>query len=192
MDAVELLKTRLSVPPAFLAEPGPDAAQLETLLTIATRVPDHGKLHPWRFVIYRGAGREKAGQIVYDTFLSACPDADEATRKKESTRFTLAPLVIGVVSTAANHVKIPLWEQELSAGAVCENLVIAAHALGFGASWLTGWMAYDERVLAKLGIGSHEKLAGFVHIGTPKETVPDRPRPKLDELVSYYGQNAGN
>ncbi|MDT3377838.1 nitroreductase [Labrys portucalensis] len=192
MDAIELLKTRRSVPPAMLSAPGPDAAQLETLLAIATRVPDHGKLHPWRFVIYQGAAREKAGQVVYDAFMAACPDADEAVRKKESTRFTLAPLVIGVVSTAANHVKIPLWEQELSAGAVCENLVIAAHALGFGASWLTGWMAYDERVLAKLGIGSHEKLAGFVHIGTPREAVPDRPRPKLEDLVTYYGQNAGN
>lgn len=192
MDAIELLKTRRSVPPAMLSAPGPDAAQLETLLAIATRVPDHGKLHPWRFVIYQGAAREKAGQVVYDAFMAACPDAEEAARKKESTRFTLAPLVIGVVSTAANHVKIPLWEQELSAGAVCENLVIAAHALGFGASWLTGWMAYDERVLAKLGIGSHEKLAGFVHIGTPREAVPDRPRPKLEDLVSYYGQNAGN
>ncbi|MGJ4855165.1 nitroreductase [Labrys sp. KB_33_2] len=192
MDAIELLKTRRSVPPAMLSAPGPDAAQLETLLTLATRVPDHGKLHPWRFVIYQGAAREKAGQVVYDAFMAACPDADEGTRKKESTRFTLAPLVIGVVSTAANHVKIPLWEQELSAGAVCENLVIAAHALGFGASWLTGWMAYDERVLARLGIGSHEKLAGFVHIGTPRETVPDRPRPKLEDLITYYGQNAGN
>lgn len=192
MDAIELLKTRRSVPPAMLSAPGPDAAQLETLLGIATRVPDHGKLHPWRFVIYQGAAREKAGRVVYDAFMTVCPDADEATRKKESTRFTLAPLVIGVVSTAANHVKIPLWEQELSAGAVCENLVIAAHALGFGASWLTGWMAYDERVLAKLGIGSHEKLAGFVHVGTPREAVPDRPRPKLEDLVTYYGQNAGN
>ncbi len=192
MDAVTLLKTRRSVPPAFLTEPGPNAEQLETLLTIATRVPDHGKLQPWRFVFYQGASREKASQVVYDLFMASSPDADEVSRKKESNRFSMAPLVIGVVSTAANHVKIPLWEQELSAGAVCENLVIAAHALGFGASWLTGWMAYDERVLARLGIGSHEKLAGFVHIGTPKEAMPDRPRPNLAEIVTYYGQNAGN
>lgn len=187
MDTVNLLKTRRSVPPAFLASPGPDAAQLETLLTIASRVPDHGKLEPWRFVVYQGAAREKASKIVYDAFIAANPDVDEAMHKKESTRFSLAPLVIGVVSTAANHVKIPLWEQELSAGAVCQNLVVAAHALGFGASWLTGWMAYDIHVLARLGIGSHERLAGFVHIGTPQETVPDRPRPHLAEIVHYFG-----
>ncbi|GLS21414.1 nitroreductase [Labrys miyagiensis] len=189
MDAVTLLKTRRSVPPAFLTEPGPNAQQLETLLTIASRVPDHGKLAPWRFVIYQGAARDKASQIVLDTFLASCPDADEVARKKESNRFSMAPLVIGVVSTAANHVKIPLWEQELSAGAVCENLVIAAHALGFSSSWLTGWMAYDERVLLRLGIASHEKLAGFVHIGTAKEAMPDRPRPSLAEIITYYGQN---
>jgi nitroreductase len=187
MEAVDLLKTRRSVPPAFLASPGPDAAQLQTLLTIATRVPDHGKLQPWRFVVYQGAAREKASRIVLDAFLAANPDADEAARQKEGTRFSLAPLVIGVVSTAANHVKIPLWEQELSAGAVCENLVIAAHALGFGASWLTGWMAYDMKVLARLGVGSHEKLAGFVHIGTPAETMPDRPRPNLTDIIHYFG-----
>jgi nitroreductase len=186
MDAVTLLKTRRSVPPAFLMEPGPNAEQLETLLAIASRVPDHGKLSPWRFVIYQGAARDKASQIVLDTFLSSCPDADELARKKESNRFSMAPLVVGVVSTAANHVKIPLWEQELSAGAVCENLVMAAHALGFAASWLTGWMAYDERVLLRLGIASHEKVAGFVHIGTAKEAMPDRPRPMLSDLVSYY------
>ena len=138
---------------------------------------------------HQGAAREKASKIVYDAFLAANPDADEAMHKKESTRFSLAPLVIGVVSTAANHVKIPLWEQELSAGAVCENLVIAAHALGFSASWLTGWMAYDERVLLRLGVASHEKLAGFVHIGTAKEAMPDRPRPNLSEIITYYGQN---
>ncbi|MDQ0395075.1 nitroreductase family protein [Labrys monachus] len=186
MEAVDLLKTRRSVPPALLTAPGPDAAQLQTLLTIATRVPDHGKLQPWRFVIYQGAAREKASRIVLDAFLAANPDADEAARRKEGTRFSLAPMVIGVVSTAANHAKIPLWEQELSAGAVCENLVISAHALGFAASWLTGWIAYDIKVLARLGIASHEKLAGFVHIGTPKEAVPDRPRPNLAEITHHF------
>ncbi|MDQ0469044.1 nitroreductase family protein [Labrys wisconsinensis] len=184
-DAIDLLKIRRSVPPAFLAEPGPDAAQLETLLTIAARVPDHGKLHPWRFIVYAGEAKAKAGRIIEEAFHAGNPDADTAALKKEATRFA-APLIIGVVSTAAPHVKIPVWEQELSAGAVCANLVVAATALGFGASWLTGWFAYDAEVLARLGIEPHERVAGFVHVGTPTEVVPDRPRPALGEIVSHF------
>ena len=107
--------------------------------------------------------------------------------RKNQSRLSLAPLVImTVVSKAAPHIKIPLWEQELCAGAVCENMVIAAHALGFGASWLSGWVAYDAAVLAQLGIAATEKLAGFVHIGTPTDVVPDRPRPDIAEITSYF------
>jgi len=186
MDMIDLLKRRRSVPPAFLAGPGPNEAELETLLTIAARVPDHGKLQPWRFIVYAGEAREKASRIVEEAFLTANPNADEGARKKEATRFSLAPLVIGVISTAAPHVKIPLWEQELSSAAVCENLVIAASAMGYGASWLTGWYAYDTRVNASLGVRPGEKVAGFVHIGRPTETVPDRPRPALADIVSHF------
>ena len=186
MDTIDLLSRRRSVPPAFLAGPGPSAAELETLLTIASRVPDHGKLQPWRFIVYAGEARLKASRIVEEAFLAANPTADEGARKKEATRFSQAPLVIGVISTAAPHVKIPLWEQELSAAAVCENLVIAAAALGYGASWLTGWYAYDAGVGASLGIKPGEKVAGFVHIGRATETVPDRPRPSLSDIVSHF------
>ena len=186
MDMIDLLKRRRSVPPAFLGGPGPSEAELETLLTIAARVPDHGKLQPWRFIIYAGEARAKASRIVEEAFLVANPSADEGARKKEATRFSQAPLVIGVISTAAPHVKIPLWEQELSAAAVCENLVIAASALGYGASWLTGWYAYDANVNASLGVKPGEKVAGFVHIGRPTESVPDRPRPALSDIVSHF------
>ena len=183
---LDLLRTRRSVPPALLVEPGPDPSQLDALLTIAARVPDHGKLQPWRFVVYAGQAREKASAVVAAAFLARNPEADALARRKEATRFSLAPLVVGVISTAAEHVKIPLWEQELSAGAACENLVVAATAMGFGASWLTGWYAYDAAVLAHLGVAPGEKVAGFVHIGTPKEAVPDRPRPNLAEVVTLY------
>lgn len=186
MNAIDLLKRRRSVPPALLSEPAPGVADLETLLTIAARVPDHGKLQPWRFIVYAGAARDKAGRIVMDAFLAANPDADEAARKKEAGRFTLAPLVVAVVSMASHHPKIPVWEQELSAGAVCENLVIAATALGYGASWLTGWYAYDEAVCRALGVRAGEKVAGFVNIGTAREAVPDRPRPDLGQIVSHF------
>jgi nitroreductase len=183
---LDLLRSRRSVPPAFLESPGPDREEIETLLAIASRVPDHGKLQPWRFVLYEGEARHRASRIVEDAFLAANPGADEAARKKEAARFSQAPLVIGVVSKAAEHVKIPLWEQQLSAGAVCENLIIAASAMGFGASWLTGWFAYDEAVLARLGVQPGERIAGFVHIGTPRETLPDRPRPRLEDIVSRF------
>lgn len=184
--ALDLLKIRRSVPPAFLVEPGPDEAQLDTLLTIAARVPDHGKLQPWRFIVYAGAAREKASAIVEAAFVARNPDADATALRKEASRFSLAPLVVGVISRATEHAKIPRWEQELSAGAACENLVIAATAMGFGASWLTGWYAYDNELLARLGVASGEKVAGFIHIGTSKEAVPDRPRPTLSEIVTRY------
>jgi nitroreductase len=187
MDTINLLSRRRSVPPAFLAGPGPSEAELETMLTIASRVPDHGKLQPWRFIIYAGEARLKASRIVEEAFLAANPGADEGARKKEAARFSQAPLVVGVISTAAPHVKIPLWEQELSAAAVCQNLVIAAAALGYGASWLTGWYAYDAGVGASLGVKPGEKVAGFVHIGRPTETMPDRPRPSLRDIVSHFG-----
>ena len=185
-SAIELLQTRRSVPPAFLAEPGPDQAQLDMLLTLASRVPDHGKLQPWRFIVFAGEARLKASRIVEEAFVQKNPDADEQTRQKEAARFSLAPMVIAVVSTAAEHVKIPMWEQELSAAAACQNLLVAAAAMGFGASWLTGWHAYDRDVLARLGISPAERLAGFIHIGTPKERIPDRPRPELAQIVTHF------
>lgn len=185
-DTIDFLKIRRSVPPAMLAEPGPNSVQLETLLTIAARVPDHGKLQPWRFIVYEGPAREKASRIVFDAFLARHPDADEGARKKEARRFSLAPLVVCVVSKPGDHPKVPAWEQELSAAAACENLVIAATAMGFGASWLTGWHAYDGDVTPQLGVGPGEKVVGFVHIGTPTDTVPDRPRPDLDGIVARF------
>lgn len=185
-DALDLLRTRRSVPPAALVAPGPDPAEIETLLTIAARVPDHGKLQPWRFILFAGEARERASGIVEEVFRARHPDADPQARRKEATRFSLAPLVVGVVSTAREHQKIPLWEQRLSAAAVCQNLLVAAAALGFGASWLTGWFAYDREVLGRLGVAPDEEVAGFVHIGTPRDTVPDRPRPVLSEIVTAF------
>jgi nitroreductase len=185
---VDLLKARRSVPPVALREPGPGPGELETLLTIAARVPDHGKLQPWRFILYEGKARDRASRIVEEAFLARNPGADEPARRKEATRFSLAPLVVGVVSTARAHPKIPLWEQQLSAAAVCQNLLVASAALGFGASWLTGWFAYDREVLRRLGVLEEEEVAGFVHIGTAREEVPDRPRPRLADLVTRFSE----
>lgn len=184
-DAIDLLRTRRSVPVKFLAEPGPDARELDLILTLASRVPDHGKLAPWRFIIFQGEGRRRAGRMVEDVFRSRNPMADDTALDSERLRFA-APLVIGVVSKAAEHVKIPIWEQQMSAGAVCQNMLVAALALGFGATWLTGWIAYDDDMLRRFGVAPQEKIAGFVHIGTAIGHLADRPRPDLEEICTFF------
>jgi nitroreductase len=187
LDAIALLKTRRSVKPIELQDPGPTAAELETLLTIASRVPDHGKLTPWRFIVFEGAARAEAGDKIAAIFRGNRPDATADQIEFERKRLARAPLVVAVVSRAGPHVKIPEWEQILSAGAAATSLVLAAHALGFAASWLTEWYAYDRRVLDALGVKSDERLAGFVHIGRSVKPAEDRPRPPLSDIVTRYG-----
>jgi nitroreductase len=185
-EALDLLKTRRSVKPMELTAPGPSAEQLDTILTIATRVPDHGKLTPWRYIVFEGAARRAAGERIAAAFCADHPDASADQIEFERNRLARAPLVIAVVSRAGAHVKIPEWEQVLSAGASAMSLVLAAYALGFAANWITEWYAYDRRVLDALGIHSGERIAGFVHIGTPVQPPQDRPRPPLEALVSRY------
>ena len=185
-DALQLLKTRRSIKPIELAGPAPSAAEIETLLTVASRVPDHGKLVPWRFIIFEGDGRLAAGEAIVAGFRTKYPEAKPEHVEVERARLARAPLVIAVVSRAAPHVKIPEWEQVLSAGAAAMNLVTAAHALGFAANWITEWYAYDRRVLDALGLSPHEKIAGFVHIGRPVKPPEDRPRPPLSDIVTRF------
>jgi nitroreductase len=185
-DALDLLKTRRSVKPIDLAGPGPSAADLETLLTIAARVPDHGKLVPWRFVVFAGDARLKAGEAIGAAFKSDHPEATADQIEFERRRLARAPLVVAVVSRAAPHVKIPEWEQVLSSGAAAMNLVHAAHALHFAASWITEWYAYDRRVLDALGLAPHERIVGFVHIGHPARGNEDRDRPVLSDIVKHF------
>jgi nitroreductase len=185
-DALELLKTRRSVKPMELAGPPPSAAEIETLLTIASRVPDHGKLAPWRFILFEGDAREAAGAMIAEVFLNTHPDATADQIAFERNRLARAPLVVAVVSRAAPHVKIPEWEQQLSAGAAAMSLVLAAYALGYAASWITEWYAYDRGVLDRLGLAPHERIAGFVHIGRPQQPPEERERPRLADIVSRY------
>jgi nitroreductase len=151
----------------------------------AARVPDHGKLVPWRFLVMAGEARNILGNVLADIFTSDHEDASEDAIAFEKNRLARAPLVIAVVSRAGPHVKIPEWEQVLSGGAVCMNLVIAANAMGFATSWITEWYAYDQRFLNHLGLKPHEKIAGFIHIGTSDFTPTDRVRPVLDEIVAF-------
>jgi nitroreductase len=186
-DALQLLKTRRSVKPMELTGPSPTQDELDTLLAIATRVPDHGKLAPWRFIVFAGEARLAAGEKIAGVFRAENPEATPDQIEFERKRLARAPLVVAVVSRAAPHVKIPEWEQQLSAGASAMSLVIAAHAMGFAASWISEWYAYDRRVLAALGLAANERIAGFVHIGRPAKPPEDRERPKLESIVSYYG-----
>ena len=186
-DALELLKTRRSVKPIELNGPGPTASEIETLLRIASRVPDHGKLAPWRFIIFEGNSRSTAGEAIASAFCADRPDATPDQIDFERRRLSRAPLVIAVVSCAGPHLKIPEWEQLLSAGASAMSLVFAAHAMGYAASWITEWYAYDRRVLDVLGLAANERIAGFVHIGRPAKPPEDRERPNLAAKVTRFG-----
>lgn len=186
-DLLDLLKTRRSVKPAELTGPGPSPAELETLLAIAARVPDHGKLAPWRFIVFEGEGRLAFGENLARLFAADHPDATPAQIEFERQRFARAPLVIAVVSRAAPHAKIPESEQVMSSAAAAMNLLTAAHALGYAANWLTEWCAYDRRALDALGLSPSEKITGFIYIGTSLEPPEDRPRPQLADIVTRFG-----
>jgi nitroreductase len=183
---LDLLKTRRSLAPHVMTGHGPSPDELRDLLTIAARVPDHGRLTPWRFIVFEGEARETAGDAIVAAFLADQPDASADKIASERQRLARAPLVIGVVSTAVAHAKIPDWEQQLSAGAVCMNLLIAAKAMGYAACWLTEWYAYDRRVLQALGLQPGERMAGFVHIGKTEAAPVERDRPSLDQIVTRF------
>ena len=185
-DALELLKTRRSLKPMELNGPAPTADELDTLLTVASRVPDHGKLTPWRFIVFEHEARAAAGEAIAAAFKANRPEATPDQIEFERKRLARAPLVVAVVSRAGAHVKIPEWEQVLSAGAAAMSLVLAAHAMGYAATWITEWYAYDRKVLAALGVAENERVAGFVHIGRPARPPEDRPRPPLNEIVTRY------
>lgn len=184
---LDLLATRRSVKPDRLAEPGPTPAELEKILTIAARVPDHKKLVPWRFVVFEGDARLRAGEI----FAEACQleDRDSPSEQRlafERNRLMRAPLVVAVVSRVVDNPMAPEWEQILSCGAACFNMCLAANALGYGSNWITDWVSYSSHVRAKLQLADTERLAGFIYIGRPVERSPERDRPVLADIVSRW------
>lgn len=184
---LELLSTRRSLKPDKLVAPGPTPAQLDTILTLAARVPDHKKLAPWRFVVFEGAARAQMGEI----FAQACVAEDkeppsEARLAFERNRLLRAPLVVGVVSRVVANPGAPEWEQVLSAGAACFNMCLAANALGFGTCWITEWVSYSPRVAIAMHLNEGERMAGFVYIGTPSETPADRDRPLISAITSRW------
>lgn len=187
MSLLDILDQRRSVPSRQLGAPGPGAAELERLLATAIRVPDHGKLVPFRLVAIQAEALPRFGAALADLHARKDPDAPPSVLEKDRDRYTFAPLVVVVVARVEEgHPKVPAQEQLLSAGCVAYNLLIGAQALGYGAQWLTGWAAYDRDVAALLGLGDHERIIGFVHIGTAKEPAPERTRPALGDVVSEW------
>lgn len=187
---VDYLASRRSIPAFQMGEPGPGKAEVEEMLKLASRVPDHGKLAPWRFIVYRGDERARISGELKTMALAKKPDLSDEMIKVEETRLSRAPVVVAVVSKAAPHFKIPEWEQQMSAGAVCLNLLMAANALGYASNWLTEWYAFDEAAYPLLGVEPGEKIAGFIHIGTAMVPPTERPRPELAEIVTWVGEDA--
>ena len=181
-ETLEFLAHRRSASALTLGEPGPSEVELRALLTLAVRVPDHGKLAPWRFIVLQGAGKRAFVQEL-QAIAAARPDAAKVLAKLGKIR--VPPLTVAVVSRVVEG-EIPEWEQRLSAGAVCAILIIAGQAMGYGANWITDWYAYDEAATRLLGLGEGERIAGFVHLGTPSEAPLERVRPDIDALVTLW------
>lgn len=184
---IALLSSRRSVKPDRLLPPGPKPEELETMLRIASRVPDHKKLAPWRFIVLVGDARAQLGDVIAEACIAEEPERPSEVRlAMERGRLTRAPLVIAVVSRVTPHRSAPEWEQVLSAGAACFNLCLAANALGYGTSWITEWIAYSPRVRSALHLADNERIAGFVYMGTPAEPPEERERPALADIVTRW------
>ncbi|MEO5867388.1 MAG: nitroreductase [Sphingomonas sp.] len=180
-----LLATRRSGKPRDLVAPGPDDTQLAALLEIAARTPDHGKLAPWRFVVVDGSARDRLAETIVTAYRAERPQAARLEIEALEAFARQAPALVVVLSSPKPQSHIPLWEQELSAGAACMNLLHAAHATGFAAGWLTGWAAYSDAVRDAFG-AAPERVAGFIFIGTPAKQLEERPRPDLRTIVSRW------
>lgn len=183
---LDFMLARKSVPISELRQPGPSDSEIETILTVAARAPDHGRLAPWRFILYRGEACHRIGEMLAMRAEEREGPLNDGRRQQELARFSRAPLVIGVVHTPKEHPRIPQWEMYLSGGAVAMNLVIAANALGYGTNWITNWYSDDEDGRRILGLAPQEKVIGFVHIGSFENEVSERPRPAVADLVSDY------
>ena len=182
---ISLLETRRSAKPRDLSGPGPTPADLERMLTVAARTPDHGKLHPWRFVIVSDDQRDALAALLQVALAQENPEANDAHRRKEEEFAHYTGQLVVLVSAAVPDHKIPLWEQELSCGAAGMNLLLAAHALGYVAGWVTGWRAYSERVRSAF-CGPGERIGGFIFIGHAGRDIEDRPRPALSDVVKQW------
>ena len=180
-EVLDFLATRRSASAVTLAEPAPSQEELGVLIALAARVPDHGKLAPWRFVILEGENKALLAGRLEDLARSR----GDARAAAKLAKLKTPPLGVAVVSRARAH-EIPEWEQVLSSGAVCTTLLYAAQAMGYGANWITDWYAYDDEAKALLGLTPEERVAGFVFIGTSKEPPLERERPEPAALTTVW------
>jgi nitroreductase len=183
--ALDLILSRRSGSAKAMKGPGPNAEQLQHILAAGVRVPDHGKLTPWRFILFEGEGRERMGAVLAE-IVTGAPDISAERIQQERTRFLRAPVVIGVISRIREQIPTPVWEQELSSGAVCMNILMAAHAMGFVANWVTEWCAYHPKVLQKIGLRPTERVAGYIYVGHPVDALEDRPRPAVEAITTRF------
>ena len=186
-ETLELLMLRRSLTVKDMVHPGPSEEQIKQILKIGSRVPDHKKQVPWRFLTFEKSIRGKFGKILRTIFAKNNPKTNEKILDFEENRFLRAPLVIAVISTAdKDNPKVPEWEQILTAGAVCQNILIASNAMGYASQWLTEWYAYDKVVLKELNLNPNERIAGFIYIGTASKQPKERGRPDLANLVKKW------
>ena len=186
MDMLEMMAKRRSVPPQAMIGAGPSEAEIKQILTLAARVPDHGKLVRWRFIVFEGDARLKAGEAIAAAYLLEKPQASAEAVAMERGRLARAPLVVAVVGRTGPHGKIPEWEQHMTLGAVCMSLSFAAQGLGYATCWLTEWFSYNRQVLDALGLEPQERMAGFVHIGRSDARPAERERPDLAMITSRF------
>lgn len=186
-SALSLLETRRSGRPRDLVPPGPSPEELRRILGVAMRTPDHGKLHPWRFVHVGPTRRDAFAELLRRAYETEKPDAGRLEIEANERFARQAPELVVALSTPTVPHKIPLWEQRLSCGAACMNLLHAAHALGYAAGWVTGWAAYSPMVLDAFGAaGEQDRIAGFIFLGTPGQELEERPRPDHDEVANEW------
>ena len=183
---IEGLLSRRSVLANNMTFPGPSKEETDLILKAAHRVPDHGKIGPWRFIVFEGESRNKFSKKLSDIFLKENPNASENQVAFESNRLIRAPLVICVVYSPNIDHKVPVWEQQLAVGAVCQNILNASHSFGYGAQWLTEWYSFNSEVDALLALKQNEQVAGFIYVGSFSEKPSERNRPELSEKISFW------
>lgn len=185
-DVRDFLSKRRSASKRGLRAPGPEGTALDELLYVASRVPDHRKLGPWRYIVFEGDARAAFGETILKVFQSKNPDATDKQIDEERGRFLRAPTVVVVVSSPVEDGRTPIWEQELSSGAVCYNLLLAANASGWAGVWLSEWIAFDKDIAKAMGLEDHERISGVMYLGTTDLSQPERPRPNVTERISRW------
>jgi len=190
-DLIDTLLKRRSASAKTMSGPGPSAEERDIILKAGARVPDHGKLFPWWFIVFEGDARASFGDVIADAWSKREPQSTPEKIADEKKRFTRAPLVIAVISSPREST-IPVWEQILSSGAACHNICLAANALGYGANWISEWYAYDDTVRTALKLSPQDHVAGFIYVGTPLTAPEERPRPDLTHIVNDDWQKAEN